>query len=143
MQQPAGMKTSDVLRKLIRGCADDEHTLRHESRLVDAVRAEALRRLARERGEFVTDLVRLAKCEHPHDGSWTELSREAGRALWVVAAGRNNGDAIASCRRSRSRTEALYDEALRGSWPDETMRVLSAHRRRIHDEIAALRELER
>ena len=55
--------TSSVFRRLIRACVDDECTLRHESTLVDAGRAEALTRLARERGQFVADLERLAECE--------------------------------------------------------------------------------
>jgi hypothetical protein len=136
------MKTSDILRKLIRACVDDERTLRHESKLVDAGRAEALMRLAREREQFVTDLERLAEREQPHDGSWAELSREAARDVWVTAAGRNNGDAIRSCRHSRTRTEALYDKALQGSWPDEVLRVLAAQRRRLHDETEELDRLQ-
>jgi hypothetical protein len=71
------MHTSKVFEKLIRACVDDECTLRHESTLVDAGCAEALTRLAREREQFVADLVRLAECELPHDGSWSALSREA------------------------------------------------------------------
>ena len=130
MQCTAAMTTSDVLRKLIRSCVDDGRTLRHESKFVDGPRAEALTRLAREREQFVADLERLAQREQPHDGSWSELSREAEREVWVAAAGRNNGDAITSCRHSRAGTEALYDEALLGSWPDETQQVLAAHRRR-------------
>jgi hypothetical protein len=85
---------------------DDECTLRHESTLVDVGRAETLTRLARERGQFVADLERLAEREMPRDGSWSELSREGKRNVWVAAAGRNSGDAIMSCRQSRARTEA-------------------------------------
>ena len=136
------MTPARALRKLIRACVDDEHTLRHESRLVDATRAEALTRLAVEREKFVADLVRVAECDQPHDGSWSEISREAGRTIWVTAAGRNNGDAIASCRHSRARTEALYDEALQGSWPDAVQRMLAAQRGRLHDEAHELDELQ-
>src|SRR5579872_3014250 len=134
MHWPAAMNPSAVLRKLIRACVDDECTLRHESTLVDAGRAEPLMRLAREREQFVADLEQLADCEQSHDGSWSELWREAKRNLWVAAAGRNAGDAITSCRRSRTRIEARYDKALQSSWPDEVQRVLAAQRRRVQDE---------
>jgi hypothetical protein len=136
------MSTSSALRKLIRACVDDERTLRHESKLVDAVRGAALTRLAQEREHFVTALELLGKCERPHDGSWRELSREVERNLWVAAADLNKGDAIASCRHSRARTEALYDDALRASWPDEIQRVLAAQRNRLHDEADVLNELQ-
>jgi hypothetical protein len=135
------MATSDVLRRLIRACIDDWRTLGHESQFVDAARAETLTQLAREREQFVSDLERLAECQQPHDGSWSELVREAERNIWVSAAGRNIGDAITSCRHSRARTEALYDEALQSSWPDEMQRVLTAQRRRIHDEADDLNKL--
>jgi hypothetical protein len=74
--------------------------------------------------------------------SWIELSREARRNAWVAAAGRNSGDAIASCRHSRARTEAVYDEALQAPWSDEIQRVLAAQRRRLHDEAAELIQLQ-
>ena len=112
------MKTpSDLLRKLIGACMDDEFTLRHECKFVDARRAAALMRLAREREQFVADLVGLGHCERPHNGSWAELSREAQRDIGVAMAGPNDGDAVASCRHSRARTEALYDEVLKAPWP--------------------------
>jgi hypothetical protein len=136
------MTTSDILRKLIRACVDDGHTLRHEAKFVDPGRVEALTRLARERDQFVADLERLANREQPHDGSWSELSREAERNVWVAAAGRNSGDAITSCRHSRARTKALYDEALQASWPDEIQRVLAAQQRRLHEEADELNKLQ-
>lgn len=136
------MTPSDGLRKLIRACVDDERTLRHESGLVDEVRAAALMRMARERDQFVADLERLAGCEQPHDGSWGELSREARRNAWVAAAGRNNGDAITSCRQSRARTEAVYDEAFQVSWPDEIQRVLAEQRHRVQGEAEELIRLQ-
>jgi hypothetical protein len=142
MHYTPSMTASDVLRKLIRACVDDECTLRHESTLVDARRAEALTRLAREREQFVADLERLSGSTQAHDGSWSELSREAKRNFWVAAAGRNNGDAITSCRRSRARTEECYDEALRSSLPVETQRVLAAQRRRLHDEADELAQIQ-
>jgi hypothetical protein len=136
------MKTSDAIRKLIRACVDDERTLRHECKFVDPGRAETLTRLACEREQFVADLERLGECAQHHDGSWAELSREIGRDIWVTAAGRNNGDAITTCRHSRARTEALYDQALQASWPDATLRVLAAQRCRLHDEADVLNKLQ-
>lgn len=136
------MRSTDILRKLIRACVDDGRTLRHESKLVEGACAEALTRLAAEREQFVADLERLAKCEEPHDGSWAELSREARRGVWAAAAGRNSGDAIRSCRRSRSRTEAVYDEALQEPSPDEIQKMVVAQRRLIHDEADELIHLQ-
>ena len=136
------MTTSDVLRKLIRACVDDERTLSHESRFVGEARAQVLARLAHERKQFVTVLERLANRKQPHDGSWSELSREAERDVWVAAAGRNSGDAIRSCRHSRARTEALYDKALQASWPEEIQRVLAEQRRCLHDEADELIKLQ-
>ena len=137
------MKPTEVLRKLIRTCVDDERTLLHERKFVDAGRAETLTRLAREREQFVGDLERLGEgSPHGPNGSWTELLREAGRTIWVAAAGRNNGDAIATCRHSRARTEARYDDAMQGPLPDEIRSVLAEQRRRVHDEADELSQLQ-
>jgi hypothetical protein len=136
------MKTSDVLRNLVRACVDDECTLRHEFKLVDGKCAEALARLAHEREHFVEELERLGGSQQAHDGSWTELSREMGRSLWVTAVGPNNGDAITTCRHSRARTEAVYDEALRTPWPEDTRRVIEAQRRLLHEEELELDRLQ-
>ncbi len=139
MREP---KTNHALRKLIRACVDDERTLRHECKFVGPGCSRALTRLARERGQFVADLERLGQCAEPHGGSWTELSREMRRNIWVTAAGPNLGDAITACRHSLARTEARYDEALRTSWPDEIQRALETQRRRLLDETADLIKLE-
>jgi hypothetical protein len=98
--------------------------------------------LARERRQFVAELERLAESAQLHLGSWSELSREAKRSVWATAAGRNSSDAITCCRRSRARTEASYDEALRSSWPEETQRLLAAQRRRLHEEAGELARLQ-
>jgi hypothetical protein len=135
-------KTTNALRKLIRACVDDERTLLHECKFVGPGYAQALTRMARERGQFVADLERMGQCPLPHDGSWTELSREVGRDIWVTAAGRNLGDAITTCRHSLSRTEARYDEVLQNSWPDEIKDMLEGQRRRLRDETAELIKLE-
>jgi hypothetical protein len=114
----------------------------NECKFVDAGRAQTLTRLAREREQFVAELEWLGQGVQAHDGSWTELSREVGRDIWVMAAGRNAGDAITTCRYSRARTEALYDEALQASWPDKIRCVLAAQRRRLHDETDELIKLQ-
>ncbi len=131
------------LRTLIRACADDERTLEHERKFVDAGRAASLTRFAHERQRFISDLEKLAAPgrDHRHSGSWAELLREAGRNVWVTAAGRNNGDAITVCRHSRARTEMHYDEALQRPWPDELRRVIEAQRHRLHDETDELNQL--
>ncbi len=136
------MRTARILRKLIRACVDDECTLRHESKFVDASRAVALGRLASERARFVEDLERLegGAASRPN-ASWAELLSKARRNVWVAAAGPNNGDAIASCRHSRVRTEARYDEAMQAALPEEIRRVLAAQRSRLHEEADELNRL--
>jgi hypothetical protein len=136
------METNTLLRNLIRACVDDERTLQHESKFVDATRAAALTRLARERGQFIAELERLGPHEEPHDGSWRELSRELGRDLRVTAGGRNSTDAITACRHSRARTETVYDEAMLAPWPDEIARVLRAQRGSLRDETGELDRLQ-
>lgn len=136
------MSTPDLLRKLIAACVDDARTLLHESKFVDASRAEILTRLAKEREGFVTELERLGVPGQRHDGSWSELLREAGRTTEVAAAGRNSGDAVATCRHSRTRTESHYDEAVEAVCPDEVRCVIEAQRRRLHDEAEELDRLQ-
>jgi len=119
--------TSTALGKLIRACVDDERTLHHERNFVDAGRAGILLRLAREREQFVEDLERVGgRVQRRPSGSSVELLREAGRTLFVAAAGRNHGDAVASCRHSHARTEARYDRAMLKPWPDPVARLLAA-----------------
>jgi hypothetical protein len=134
-------RTLRALRKLIRACVDDERTLLHERKFVDPGCAQALTRLAREREQFVMDLERMGRCQELHDGSWAELSREVRRDLWVIAGGRNRGDAITSCRHSLSRTEARYDDVLRSVWPEEMRRVLEIQRRCLREETPELIKL--
>ena len=131
------------LQKLIRACLDDDRILTREAEIVDERRARALRRLAHERVRFVEDLQRLeARPRQRVAGSWAELLREAGRAVFVLAIGRNAGDSIASCRRSRARTEEQYDEAMKGPWPDDARRVLASQRQSLHDEADELVHLQ-
>ena len=137
------MKHADRLRKLIRACVDDACTLRHERKFVNAGHAEALTLLMRERQEFIVALEqRRGAPERRPTGSWTEMLREARRTLWVTAAGPNSGDAISTCRHSRARTEACYDQALQETWPDETRLVLATHRQRLQDETGPLNHLQ-
>lgn len=138
------MNAARALKTLIRACVDDARTLRHERTLVDAGRAEVLRRLAREREHFVEELEHLgARGQSRPSSSLTELLREVGRSAAVLAAGcANNGDAIASCRHSRARTEARYEAALQRTWPDEIRHVLVEQRRCLHDEASTLDEIQ-
>jgi hypothetical protein len=138
------MKTSHLLSRLIRACRDDERTLQHERKFVDPITAETLARLAGSARSSVVDLERFlgpGGRERPN-GSWSELAHEAARNLWVIAAGRNTGDAIASCRHSHKRADACYEDAMRGPWAGEVGEVLAAQRRRVHDEIDELSRLQ-
>jgi hypothetical protein len=128
------MTTVDPLRQVILACVDDERTLRHESRFVDLRRGATLMRLADERGQYVAELEQLAARPEPHDGSWTELAREAAHNLQVILGRRSTRDALLACRHSRARTEAVYDRALQEVWPEEVARVLASQRVRIHEE---------
>jgi hypothetical protein len=137
------MKTSVVLAQLIRACVDDERTLQSELRFVTPGHAGTLIRLAHEREQFVGELEQLEPRTQPRSGgSWSELVREAGRSLAVKAAGRNHGDSIASCRRSRARVEASYDRALDTVLPDEVRRVLVSHRSHLVEETMQLNQLQ-
>jgi hypothetical protein len=60
----------------------------------------------------------------------------------VTARGRNKGDAVATCRHSRARTEAVYDEALQATWPAETRRLIEAQRERLQAEELELNRLQ-
>jgi hypothetical protein len=101
-----------------------------------------LGRWAIERGQFVAELERFGEAGLRHDGSWSELLREAWRTLRVTAAGRNDGDAIAVCRHSQARTEVRYDAALEWPWPNEIRLILEAQRRRLHDEVIEMNRLQ-
>jgi hypothetical protein len=127
------MKTPSLLGTVIRACVDDERTLQSERRFVDDGRAATLKRLAAERGRFVTDLAQLAQSARPRQSSWAELLREGVRGVWVIAAGRNSGDAIASCRRSLARTEDRYDKAMLGPLPLAVRSVLALQRSRLRE----------
>jgi hypothetical protein len=136
------MTPANVLRELMRACVDDERTLLHERQFVDPQCAAKLEHFAREREQFVTDLERIAEPSQRPTGSWAELLREAARNAWVTAAGRNTGDAIATCRHSRARTEALYDVAMQRPWSGETWSLLTEQRRKLHDEAEELNHLQ-
>jgi hypothetical protein len=128
------MTTPTLLDTVIRACVDDERTLQNERRFVDDWRAATLTRLASERDRFVADLEQLAASPTPRpSASWAELLREGMRGVWVTAAGQNCGDAIASCCRSRTRTEDCYDSAMQAAMPDAVRFVLAGQRSRLHE----------
>ncbi len=133
----------NTLEKLMRACIDDKRILEHEAKLTNERCVPTLTRLAEEREQFITELERLAHTGKPRpSGSWGELLREASRDIWVSASGRNSGDAVATCRHSRARTEALYEKAMEESWPDEMRVVLEAQHHRLHDEAAELNRIQ-
>lgn len=124
----------------MRACVDDKRILEHESKLSNERCAPTLERLAREREQFISALER-AGSPRPQ-ASWMELLRETSRDVWVSASGRNTGDAVATCRHSRARTEQSYDDAMEESWPTEMRLLLEAQRTRIHDEAAELNRIQ-
>ncbi len=134
------MRVTNALRQLIRTGSDSERTLRSESRRVDASRARVLVRIADDCGTSV-ELLRAAQVGPRRDrvsGSWLELLRELARGALVMAGGPNGGDAVASCRRSMRRVEALYDRAVALHWPEETLALLIEQRRSVQQASADL-----
>ena len=129
------MQISKAFKVLIRACVDDERTLHHECGFVDDSRRVVLSRLAAERTRFAEQLRRLAGTEGADStGSWRELMRELRRSIRVVAGGPNSSDAVSACRRSRERTEAVYDRVLGLPWPKQTLSTLREQRDRIREE---------
>jgi hypothetical protein len=128
------MTKSTAIRQLIGACIDDEFTLKHESRLVDARRRGVLTRLAQERARSIDELraargdTRIARSEErPDSRSWGERLREFIRSLRVFAGGPDSGDAVAECRRSRDRTESAYFRAGSLPWAKEGLALLRVH----------------
>jgi hypothetical protein len=58
-----------------------------------------------------------------HLGSWSALVRELGGGLWTQAMGRNDGDAVAACRRSQHRLDERYEKALKLAWPSDLSKI--------------------
>jgi hypothetical protein len=135
------MARTSALQGLIRACVDEERTLHREARRVGAGRAAVLARLARQRGQFIAELESFDGTLPPPSCSWAEILREGMHNVWVAAAGRHDGDAIARCCRSRDRTENRYERALRGTWPDALRGVLMAQRARLECDAAELNPL--
>jgi hypothetical protein len=125
------MRNSKGLQRLIVGCLDDERALDYESGLVDHDRQVVLSRLADERAKFADRLRTLGEPGARATGSWRRRLRELLRGVRVLAGGRNNGDSIAECRRSRDRTEALYDQAVKLQWLPPILPTLFEQRDRI------------
>jgi hypothetical protein len=138
------MRKSNALRKLIDSSRDNERLLRYESGFVDSSRRPTLRRLAAECGATVDQLQSVHRRRRRRggvSGSWRELLREFRRNLRVAVGGRNSGDAVAACRRSMSRAEALFDRALALPFPEGTVALLLDRRNRIrlaHAELVAI-----
>ena len=121
----------------------DGRTFARERKFVGPEHAKTLKRLSRERDQFVADLRVLGGPSRGHPtASWGETLREIARGIWVTAAGPNSGDAIASCRHSNTRTEARYEATMRSPWPDEMHQVLAVQRGRLRDEADELNRLQ-
>lgn len=127
------MRSSNAIQTLIDSSRDSERMLRHESGFVDSSRRAILTRLADERGATVEQLqsVHSGRRRGAMSGSWIELFRELRRSLGVAFGGRNSGDAVAACRRSMHRAEALYDRAVRLPLSKEMMDLLLQQRNRV------------
>ena len=129
------------IEKLIRACVDDERALRRGARNVGAGPRQKLERLASEREQFVDELrtVGTTLSGRPRaTGSWSGFARAITERGWAFAAGPNAGDAIAACRRSQHRTEALFAVALESSWTTGVRAALVEQHRRIADAEGAL-----
>ena len=137
------MRSSNAIRMLIDSGRDSERTLRHESKFVDSSRRPTLQRLAAECQASVEQLLSLRSRRRRGgvSGSWLALIRELRRNLRVALGGRNSGDAVAACRRSMSRADALYGRALALPLPAGTASLLLERRkgiRRANDELVAI-----
>ena len=128
------MKLSSAVRLLIRACANDVNALRHELGNVDAGRRAVLSRLIGERTAFIDelrrargDIARSGGYSHPKLMTWSEWWRENVRGLKVLAGGLHTGDAVAECRHSRDRTEAVYLRESHLSWGQGMRELLGAH----------------
>jgi uncharacterized protein (TIGR02284 family) len=127
------MRSSNVLQTLIESSRDNERMLRHESGFVDTSRRATLTRLADERETTVEQLQAVHRSGRRGgvSGSWIELLRELRRSLRVALGGRNSGDAVAACRHSMNRAEALYDRAVRLPLSKEMLDLILQQRNRV------------
>jgi len=134
------MRSANAVQMLIDSGRDNERLLRNESRFVDSSRRPTLRRLAAECGAAVDQLqlLRSRRGRGGVSGSWLELVRELRRTLRVALGGRNSGDAVAACRRSMNRAEALYERALALPLPAGTVALLVERQKCIRDANAEL-----
>jgi hypothetical protein len=127
------MRRFNAIQRLIDSSRSSERVLRHESGFVDGSRRSTLIRLADERRAAVEQLrsVRSRRRFRRAGVSWFALARELWRNLHVALGGRNSGDAVAACRHSMNRAEALYDRALVLGLTETTVALLLQQRNRV------------
>jgi hypothetical protein len=135
------MPTSKAIANVTQSLLDDERTLLQESARVDAPRRAVLVRLANERRRFAEELERFNG--QGSRESWGALARELGRDVRAHVNDKNDiAVAIASCRRSRDRTEEQYASALRLDLPSGVRAALTAQRKQLEAAEAELAGLE-
>ena len=132
------------VQQLVGACVDDEHMLTRAADMVDEGRAVGLRRLARERIDFIEELRSSGRTLHqtPHTrGSIVGEARGMALRAWIFYTGENAGDVLAACRHSQERTEALFASSLHQPWSREITDLLTAQHARIdaaQDELVAI-----
>jgi len=129
-----------AIERILIACCDDAHVLAHGARLVAGIRRAGLRRLAHERERFCEELSLAGRTLHHTPrahGSWAGFIRGALFDARRLATGPNAGDVIVGCRKSQRRVEAVFADALEGSWPKEVLDVLTAQ----HEAIAGARDV--
>ena len=129
------------IERLICACVDDEHMLTRAGRLVDRTRGATLDRLADEREKFIEELKASGRTLHHQpssSGSWLGALRVLGLRAWNFTIGGNAGDVFSACRHSQTRTEALFEDALRDDWPGEMRGILTEQHARLRDERSLL-----
>jgi hypothetical protein len=132
------------VQELIGACVDDEHMLRRAADMVDESRGGALRKLARERVQFIDELRSSGRTLHMTFHTRGSIAGEArGMALraWAFCAGENAGDVLTACKHSQVRTEAMFATSLTQAWPKEMSDLLATQHARIeatHKELVGI-----
>jgi len=136
-------RLSTTIAKVIEARFDDERTLVHGSKHVDARKSALLTRLADERRRFSEELERLTgPIDRGTLGSWGGLAWELSDNLRARVLGRST-EAVAACRRSQHRTEARYAKALELPLPTALHAALVAQHSRVHHAARELAEIAR